>query len=158
MAMFAPVPRAEIERVAREGYRQQYGAGGAPRPSVRPRNIHPTLVLVDGERVEIPYRGRVYEILPVSFTDGLKLTDVSLDLDELADAPPTRENRRRYVLALKRIVALAPKYLRPRGRARRIFWRFHRNPFRGATDREVGELLGFFLGCRMRSRVQYPST
>lgn len=153
-----PVPREEIDRIARDGYRQHYGLD-EPRPKAeRPRNVRGTLLMVDGDRVEIPYRGRIYELLPVSFEDGVRLSDARATIEELEGAEPTKERIGRYVAVLRFVVSLAPKYLRPRGRVRRVFWRLTRNPFRGATDMEVGELLGFFLGCRMRSRVQYPAT
>jgi len=158
MATFSPVPRAEVERAAREGYRQYYGADAPSARSARPRNTRATLVMLDGERIEIPYRGRVYEVIPVSFEDGVRLAEARATLEELDGMEPTRDSIRRYVSALRFVVALAPRYLRPRGRIRRLLWPLTRNPFRGATDREVGELLGFFLGCRMRSRVQSPST
>jgi hypothetical protein len=153
---FERIPRERLEELAREAYARQFPRR---RPQdVRSRNVRPTLLLVDGDRIEIPYRGRIYELLPVSFRDGLRLLEMRTVLEDLEHAPTNRENVRRYVAALRAIIALAPKYLRPRGRIRRALWAFTRNPFRGATDREVGELLGFFLGCRMRSRVQYQGT
>jgi hypothetical protein len=153
---FQRIPRTKLEELAREAYAREFPRGR--QAEARPRNVRPTLVLVDGDRVEIPYRGRIYELLPVSFQDGLRLSDLRETLEDLEHAPTTRENVLRYVAALRAVVALAPKYLRPRGRVRRVLWAFARNPFRGATDREVGELLGFFLGCRTRSRVQYQGT
>lgn len=159
---FEPLDVEGLERMAHEGYARKYAAPpGSPlgaRSVNRPRNVRATLFMVDGERVEIPYRGRVYELLPVSFEDGLRLADVRGTLEELEDAKPTTENVARYRSALRFVVALAPRYLRPRGRWRRAFWALTRNPFRHATDAEVGELLGFFLGSRMRSRVRHPVT
>lgn len=156
MNRLEPLDVGELERMAREQYARAFPAREGPSP--RAKNARATLLLVDGERVEIPYRGRVYELLPVSFEDGIKLADVRDTLEALEHARPSKENVHRYARTLRAIVAMAPKYLRPRGRVRRMLWPLTRNPFRGASDQEVAELLGFFLGCRMRSRVRYPAT
>lgn len=145
--------------MAQEEYAQAYGPSDVrPKPE-RPRNVRATLLVFGAEKVEIPYRGQMYELTPVSFEDGLRLADARATLEELEDAAPTEENVRRYRSACQLIVGLAPHYLLPRGWLRRALWRLRlrRNPFRRASDREVGELLGFFLGCRMMSRVRCPS-
>jgi len=156
---FTRVPREELERMAREQYARVYRDGRSDRPKPeRPRNVRASLLVFGADKVEVPFHGRMYELTPVSFEDGMRLSDVRATIEELEDAEPTRENARRYLDACRLVVRLAPRYMLPRGRLRRALWRLRlrRNPFRQASEREVGELLGFFLGCRMMSRVRHP--
>ena len=153
------IPRALLEEASREGYRRQFPTG--PRPGAPPANARATLhLLVQGDVIRIPYRGRVYELGHVSFEDGIRLVEARAAIVALEDVEPDEENTAAYLGALRTVVALAPRYLLPMNRLRRLFWRLRlrRNPFRSATDAEVGHLLGFFLGCRTRSSVQYPPT
>ena len=151
------IPRADLEAMAHEGYRKQFPGG--PPPGAPPANARPTLLLLGGDVIRIPFRGLVYELGHVSFEDGIRLVMARAAILELEDGEPTEENAAAYVKAMRTVVAMAPRYLLPVNRLRRIFWRvrLRRNPFRSATDTEVGHLLGFFLGCRTRSRVQYPA-
>ena len=149
-------PRAVIEERAREGYRKRFPAGRQPAPP--PANVGAALLLLEGDSVRIPYRGRVYELGHVSFEDGLRLVAARTAIEALHEAEPTPANQTTYLQAMRVVVSMAPRYLLPVRRVRRFFWRLRirRNPFRRATDAEVGAFLGFFLGCRTRSRVQYP--
>ncbi len=149
-------PRAVIEERAREGYRTRFPAGRQPAPPAV--NVGAALLLLEDDSVRIPYRGRMYELGHVSFTDGLRLVAARSAVEALEDGEPTPENQTAYLQALRLVVRMAPRYLLPVKRVRRFFWRLRirRNPFRNATDAEVGQFLGFFLGCRTRSRVQYP--
>ena len=149
-------PRAVIEEMAREGYRQRFPASRQPGPP--PANVGAALLLLEDDSVRIPYRGRMYELGHVSFEDGLRLVAARSAIEALEKAEPTPANRTAYLLAMRLVVSMAPRYLLPVKRVRRFFWRLRirRNPFRSATDAEVGHFLGFFLGCRTRSRVQYP--
>lgn len=159
MATFTKLSRTELEELARDRYRQMFPEG---RPRARPpRNVGTVLVVTGADRFEIPYRGRMYELLPVSFEDGLRLTQAQTVIEELeGERRPTQEDSEAYARALRLVVRMTCRYLLPRGRLRRLRWRLRigRNPFRRATEAELGELLGFFLGCRMRSRVRYPAT
>jgi len=159
MATFTKLTRSELEELARTRYREAFPEG---RPRANPpRNIGSVLIITGADRVEIPYRGRMYELLPVSFEDGLRLTQCQSVIEELVGGRrPTHEDSEAYAGALRVIVRMTRRYLLPRGRLRRLRWRLRlvRNPFRHATEAELGELLGFFLGCRMRSRVRYPAT
>lgn len=150
---FVPLQREEVERIARDGYRAAFPPPAGPPPP--PRNVHSALFVLDGERIEVPYRGRMWELLPVSFSDGLRLVAAKAAIeafDENADAGDII----RYHAALELTVRLARRYLRPRGRLRRLRWRLRlsRNPFRHATEAEVGQFLGFFLASRMMSSVR----
>ena len=156
---FEPLSVEELEEVAREQYARAFPKREGPGP--RPRNVRATRLLVGAERLCIEYRGRAYELLPVEFADGVQLIDCRAAIEAVEDESRlSPEVVRDYLVALRKVVALAPKYVRPLGRFRRLLWRLglRRNPYRGATETEVGELLGFFLGCRMRSRVRYPGT
>ena len=150
--------RAVIEAMAAEGYRKKFPNG---RPEAAPpANGRPALLVLGADRMCVPYRGRMYELGHVSFEDGIRLVLARAAIVGLgADDDPTPENVATYLQAMRVVVAMAPRYMVPVGRVRRLFWRLRlrRNPFRTATDAEVGHLLGFFLGCRTRSRVQYPT-
>ncbi len=151
-------PRAVIEERAREGYRRKFPEGrssGAP-----PANGRPALQVLGADQLRIPYRGRVYDLGHVSFEDGIRLVEARVAIMAIREEEdPTPENISAYRRAMRVIVAMAPRYMVPVGRLRRLFWRLRlrRNPFRKATEAEVGQLLGFFLTSRMRSRVQYPT-
>ncbi len=148
--------RAVVEAMAREGYRRKYPEGrsnGAP-----PANGLPALLVLGAERLRVPYRGRLYELGHVSFEDGIRLVEAQTAINAIADGEATPEKVAAYLGAMRYVVRLAPRYMVPVRHVRRLFWRLHlrRNPFRKATDSEVGQFLGFFLECRTRSRVQYP--
>lgn len=154
--MEAERPRREvIEAMAQEGYRKRFPQG-LPR-SKPAANVGATLRLLEAESICVPYNGRAYELGHVSFEDGLRLVAARSAIEALDDAEPTAENQAAYLLAMRLVVAMAPRYLVPMTPVRRFFWRLgiRRNPFRRATDSEVGQFLGFFLACRTRSRVQY---
>ena len=150
------IPRVLLEEMAHEGYLKRFPAGR--QPPAPPANVGASLLLIEGDSVRIPYRGHVYELGHVSFEDGLRLVAARTAIESLEEADPTPANQAAYLQAMRLVVSMAPRYLLPVKRVRRFFWRIRirRNPFRSATDAEVGHFLGFFLGCRTRSRVQYP--
>lgn len=159
-AQFTRVPREELERMAREEYARQFPRG-RPAPA-QPRNVRATLLSMGEGRLEITHRGRSYELLPVTFSDGLRLQEARAAIERADHAQHntdelTPEVMRDYYMALKHVVSLAPQYLRPVGRVRRLLWRLGltRNPYRGATEAEVGQLLGFFLATSTRSSVRF---
>ena len=120
----------------------------------------PTLRLAFAESAPIQYRGRYYDVAPVSFEDGLRLVEARAAVLALEEAVgPTAESSAAYLSSMRLIVNVAPRYLVPVARVRRLFWRLRirRNPFRNATDSEVGQLLGFFLTSRTMSRVRLPA-
>ncbi len=151
---FTRLPKEELDRIAREGYARRFPDG---QPSaLPPANGRAMLLLVGEDRIEIPYKGTLYELRHISFEDGLRCVTAKAAIDALDGEEITPEGVAAYGAACRAVVALVPRYLRPvHGRLRRLRWRLglHRNPFRRATDAEVGQLLGFFLACRMRSRV-----
>ena len=149
--------RSVVEAMAREGYEKKFPKGRPSSPS--PANIGPTLALIGDEKRVLPYRGRGYELGYVSFEDGLRLAEASAAIKALGEEDPTPAASEAYLDAMRLVVRMAPRYLLPVEPVRRLFWRLRlmRNPFRRATDAEVGHLLGFFLASQMRSRVRFPT-
>ncbi len=145
--------RAAIEAMAREGYRKKYPGG--PREAPSPANGRPALLMIGADSIHVPYRGRMYELGHVSFEDGIRLVEARAAIMAPTDDDATPEKIAAYLQAMRFVVRLAPRYMVPVGLVRRFFWRLRirRNPFRTATDSEVGHILGFFLVSRMRSRV-----
>ena len=146
-------PRFVIEELAREGYRRKYPDG--PPAGAPAANGRPTLLVLGADTFHVPYRGRLYELGYVSFEDGIRLIEARTAITALEDGEETPEKISAYLRSMRFIVRLAPRYMVPVRPVRRLFWRLRlrRNPFRKATDAEVGHLLGFFLASRMRSRV-----
>lgn len=120
-----------------------------------PRNLRPTLIVIGERGLELPYRGVMYELRPVSFPDGLRLLEARNAIEE-AGAGSDAASVKAIGSALRTVVGMTRRYLRPRGRLRGLRWRLRlsRNPFRRATESEVGEILGFFLASRMMSRAR----
>lgn len=158
MATFDRIPRSELERMAREEYSRQFPA--RPKAAPRARNATPTLALLGAERMAFVFRGVAYELLPVSFEDGIRLSEVRATLEAAEDDERlTPEVARDARASLRFVASLATRYLRPLRWHRRLLWalRLRRNPYRGATEVEVGQLLGFFSGCRTMSRARSPA-
>ncbi len=152
---FTRFAKADVERIAREGYKRHFPDGPPVAPA--PTNGRAMLLLVGDDTLELAYRGTLFELGHVSFEDGIVCVQAKAVLERTDESEEiTSESVALYRAACRAIVELAPRYLRPvHGRLRRLRWRLRlrRNPFRNATDAEVGQLLGFFLACRMRSRV-----
>ena len=144
--------RAELEEIAREQYHARFG-GGAARPEIRNRQA--VLMLAEPERLY--YRGRAYEVRPVPYTAGIRLLEMQERFRAFAEAPPTAESVREYARLCREAVRLFRRLVRPYG-LRRLIWPLCRNPFRDATEAEIGGLVGFFSTCRTRSSVRpFPS-
>lgn len=111
--------------------------------SPSPRNLRPVVFLTDPFR--IPFRGRMWEIPPVSFEDGIKVLELVTWFQEARENPGGALSQ--YRTQMRRAIHLIRKLVRPeRGLVRRLRWRLrlHRNPWRTATHEELGEILGFF--------------
>jgi len=143
--------RAELEEIAREQYRARYTDRG--RPEVR--NGRAVLMLAEPERLY--YRGRAYEVRPVPYTAGIRLLEMQERFRAFAEAPPTAESVREYARLCREATRLFRRLVRPYG-VRRLIWPLCRNPFRDATEAEIGGLVGFFSMHRTRSSVRpFPS-
>lgn len=118
------------------------------------RNLGPVQDL--SRPLPLEFAGRTYLVPPVPFVFGVRLVELQERVRGLQGRPETPETMAELRAILDEAVALYPRLVRPRGLLRRLAWRLAPNPFRGASEYEVGELLGFFLGCRMRSRVRHP--
>lgn len=151
------ISREVLEAASRDAYLERFPTG---RESAAPANVQPTLqVLGAGGVLRVPYAGIDYELGHVSFADGVRLLAAKAKVEVLkVDDDLTAENLTVYLEGMAVVVKMAPKYLRPVSRWRRSVSWLRRNPFRSATDAEVGQLLGFFLASRMRSRVRLAAT
>lgn len=104
----------------------------------------------------LEFRGRTYLVPPVPFVFGVRLVGLQERVRKLQDQPESEEALDELRSILHEAVALFPSLVRPTG-WRRLFGRVLPNPFRNASEFEIGELMGFFSGCRMRSSVRHPS-
>jgi hypothetical protein len=131
-----PKPRAEVELAWRE-WEQQRRRSAPSRPA---RNFGPVIHLEDPARVW--YRGQYYEIPPVSYRAGLEAVEIVRRIGELARA----DTLDGYVDLLTDAIILIRKNVRPHRptiRQRVAFWL--RNPFKNASELEVGDLLSGLL-------------
>jgi hypothetical protein len=117
------------------------------------RNLEPAAELF-GEAV-LEYRGRRFRVPPVPFAFGVALVGLQERIRRMQDAPEGADTLAELHAVLREAVALFPRLVRHTG-WRRPLGRLLPNPFRAASEFEVGELLGFFSGCRMMSRVRHP--
>lgn len=104
----------------------------------------------------LEFRGRTYLVPPVPFVFGVALVGLQERVRRLQDQPESPEMLAELESIMHEAVALFPSLALPTG-WRRLFRRLLPNPFRNASEFEVGELIGFFSGCRMRSGVRHPS-
>jgi hypothetical protein len=95
----------------------------------------------------IEFMRRRYEVPPVPYRKGTRLLEIRREMKDADDV--------RAVKLVDEAVALFRELVVPEGRIRRALWRWWPNPFRYASDQEVGELLGFFSLCRTKSRVRH---
>ena len=106
------------------------------------------VVGLDGVRV-LEYRGRRYAVPPVPYTAGLKLQQIVRTFERLANDPNASEAD--ALATANEAVGLFASLVR-----RPWYARFLPNPFRRASDAEVGQLLHFFWMCRMSTGVRNP--
>lgn len=131
-----PKPRAEVEAAWREWLTDQ-------RRALPPtRNRDNVLYLTDPMRMA--YRGRIYEILPVPFRSGLR----AIAIQEKAIEAAKVQDYTTYAAALNDALELIRKGVRPYRASWivRLAWALGWNPFKDATEMEVGEfLMGFII-------------
>jgi len=131
-----PKPRAEVEQAWREYY-----ADTEPTAARETRNAAPVLYLTDPVRV--PFRGRMYEIPPIPYEVGIKVVELQNQLGKLAETMD--------VVAYRQIlidtVRLVRRHVRPYQTRpwHRFKWALGWNPFRQATEMELGEFLASFV-------------
>lgn len=143
--------------------------GGMGRTMPVPANLDIIRALSGNE--QLYFRGRRFKVRPVGFTEGARLSvlearyaNESLKEKEqrgkrLAGeiVPVTVEDIKEKLDILEDTIALFRDLVRPIGLIERLLWRWLKNPFENATEKELGELLGFFFVCRMKSGVRFVS-
>lgn len=116
------------------------------------------------------FRRVTYVVPPLPYNLGVQLQEIEVEIRRLAEWAEqmpmdkwTPVDREQYMLHLvvcyERAIDLFWKVAYPLMPWRRLFYRktlFRRpakNPFLQCSHKEIGELLGFFFECRMKSRV-----
>lgn len=110
------------------------------------------------------FRGVLYKAPPLSYEVGIQLQEIHMQIENLSklekslvdlDALP-HEEKIRHLQLLQHCYERAAEFFQ-RACFPVSFWRRRKhkrkNPFTTCTSQEVGELLGFFSMCRMKSRV-----
>ena len=149
-----------INRIAPEvieqNHREWKAELGLTEPPPAPRNVRPVLWLTDPFR--IPFRGRLWEIPPVSFDDGARVLEYLAWIDGIKEDPDRFVTE--YRTKMREVTRLIWRCVRPYwSRWARIRWRLGlmKNPWRTASMEELGEILGFFWMRRMMSPVRHLS-
>lgn len=163
MIEFAPTQPDEMRR--------RHEAKGRARPVAKAattkieataRNVEPILSI--GNTEYFHFRGRAFGVPPLPWKAGQRISDCQARaynaLAVLSSAPTDQKTRAEYYEALGQLPALLWANCRPTGK----IWRaikatpllryVLRNPFDGATDRELLELTDFFSSRRMKSGAQ----
>jgi ribosomal protein S14 len=112
-----------------------------------------------GNTVFFIFRGRAYGIPPLAWRRGeaiLAEWQKALAVGEVVEPAKRKE----YFRAIRQLTKLLWKECRPTGPVRRLlrFFHLHRNPFRKATEGEIGQLAVFMLGRRTMSHERAPMT
>lgn len=105
-----------------------------------------------------------YKVPPLGYKLGVQLQELQLTIENLAQTE--QEEAARQALTEQDKLAHLALLSRCYEQAVNIFWQAchpavwykrwghqRTNPFLGCTSQEIGELLGFFFMCRMKSRV-----
>lgn len=97
------------------------------------------------------FRGRRYRVPPIPWRLAVQVLTCQEDLRQNAragaEAGTPAEIAEDTLAIFERASDLAKKIMRPTSFVRRLLWPLTPNPFRRATPKEVGELLGFFFVC-----------
>lgn len=132
------VSRAELEAQAHEQYRRLMGVQPGERvPVPAPDVVNGIEAATIGDAAGFWYRGRRFVLPPIPYSDGLRLHEMTLRIAQASDMESIEDTMREAVEAFARlaspasVVRFVPRRLRP-------------NPFRKASEREIGQLLDFF--------------
>ena len=142
----------------------------AARPTPRVEDASPSTELPTQKNVEVvlalgaaryfTFRNRVFCCPPISFPLGQRVLQVYLQV--LASATEVaqsggRKQAESYFAGLRKLARMLWSHVRPARRTGRILRRLHltKNPFLDASDKEIQELVDFFLQGRMKSNVQF---
>jgi hypothetical protein len=131
-----PKPRQEVEAAWREYFAQTGDAGMR-----ETRNVAPVLYLTDPVRV--PFRGHMYAIPPIPYTVGLEVIELQGELVRITEKMDVAAYRR----VLIRTVKLIRQHVKPYNPKpwHRMRWMLGWNPFRRASEMELGEFLAGFV-------------
>jgi hypothetical protein len=162
--MIIPTPPERIEQI-QEALRTRVAATTAAKAERSIANEAPVRAVGEGDLIEFPKdSGRWFVVPPVSYPDALVIQ--RLVRDEKSLRAEIRDRGEMGNTAMARLLELHEetttmlrKLVRPVRFWDRVMWRLSpRNPFRFLTTMEVGQLLLFFYGLTMRSRVLFSST
>lgn len=137
MKIAEKVSHDRLREMAREEYRRQF-----PGPV---RNEMPGTVNADAARhvgrpVVFAFRGEPYTLPPIPWEDGVALYELQMRFLRPGSTDEYRDACREAVRLMGRLAHRRGW----RGRLRRIL----PNPFRHASEGEIGEVLDFFWTCR----------
>ncbi len=146
-----------VEPISPEELRQGQAEQLRQLPSVpAPVNLQNAVEL--GHYISFEFRGKKYSIPPVSFEVGAQLQMVMNDLRNISDLNVGANNIYIMRKILRRATNIFYDQIVPHGwkpwQARFVKWLgIYPNPFKRASEGEVGALLGFFSRHRMTSTV-----
>lgn len=150
--MIHRIADAELER-GQEALREQLGLNTPP-----PRPVNTRAVIELGEAVLFSWRGQPFRAF-VSWRDGTELADLWARLGELGSSVE-RERLPEYRDVLQGMIRIFKRVARPTVRPYRLLRRLrvrlglYRNPFRDASEAEIGDLAVFFLTLRTKRGVR----
>jgi hypothetical protein len=122
-------------------------------PAVDLKNVGTVLALEASGR--FAYRGKSYVVPPVPYTQGLQLHQIFLRLQALGSKQENEAALQELFSLMSAAVMLFKGLVRPTSWWQRLTWRWQQ-PFADVTEKEVGELMGFFFVCRMKSSIVIP--
>jgi hypothetical protein len=164
-----PFTKEQIERTQAELRSELRLVTGPGEESPVPVNQHLVEALKGDETLY--YRGRRFKVRAFGFIEGARLSVLETRYSNLTVKEKARNAQResggqvelnpadlREMLdVLEDTIALFRDLVVPRGWFERLLWPLLKNPFENATEQEIGELLGFFFVCRMKSGVRFES-
>ena len=148
MLTATPTPRAVMD--ARwSARREALHDARSTQPAPRPNNVRAVLDL--GNMVYFEFRGRAYGVPPLPYHDGERMLDVWLTVRNYGDQI-TDETFVPYFRGLRALTKLMWRNSRPCTPGRRAlkFLGLARNPYRGANETEIAQMVLFFLGLRTK--------
>lgn len=142
-------------------------ATAAPTPTVLPQRVPRTrnieTVLSLGHTRYFLFQGRTYGCPPIPFQLGLRMNELYVHASTLTRALSLTgrpEDVDEYRKTLRTITKVLWSHIVPARPWRKWFKRFRlmRNPFRRGSEKEIMDVVDFFLEGRMKSSVQPAKT
>lgn len=140
---FAPTPREEMEAA------HHMAASVSPLP---PAPVNGRAVREYTQPERLYYRGRRFVLRPLPYLVGIELVEALHQLAEIDERLGAAEAFRRHVRLNLLVIDILKECARPPG-VRGWFWRWARNPFADATEKEIEDLARFFERARTMSSV-----